>query len=97
FPGMSATLPLNDAGDDSRVLLVPKQGLGFARVGVVAEVSGRVKLSGHSAAVSLVGLHRGIPGAAEADGAGVLRVSVEERPDQVPAPQLTRELEREYR
>ena len=38
FPGMTVTLPLDDAGSDSRVLLVPRQGSGFARVGVVAEV-----------------------------------------------------------
>ncbi len=97
FPGMTVTLPLEDAGSDSRVLLVPRQGQVFARVGVVAEVSNRVRLSSHNAAVSLVGLHRGIPGAAETDGHGVLRVTVEERPDDVPAGHLTRELEREYR
>ena len=38
FPGMTVTLPLDDAGSDTRVLLVPRQGNGFARVGVVAEV-----------------------------------------------------------
>jgi ATP-dependent Lon protease len=94
---MTITLPLEDTGNDARVLLVPRQGSGFARVGVVAEVSNRVRLSGHSTASSFVGLHRGIPGAAEADREGVLRVSVEERPDEVPAGHLTRELEREYR
>ena len=54
FPGMTVTLPLEDAGGDDRVLLVPRQGQGFARVGVVAEVSKRVRLSGHSAALSLL-------------------------------------------
>jgi ATP-dependent Lon protease len=97
FPGMTVTLPLDDAGSDTRVLLVPRQGNGFARVGVVAEVSSRVRLSGHSAALSLVGLHRGVPGAAEADKDGVLRVVVDERRDEVPPAHLTRELEREYR
>ena len=97
FPGMTATLPVDDNGSDTRVLLVPRQGTGFARVGVVAEVSNRVRLSGHSAALSVVGLHRGIPGVAEVDRDGVLRVTVDERPDEVPAPHLTRELEREYR
>jgi ATP-dependent Lon protease len=94
---MTLTLPLDEAGGDTRVLLVPRQGNDFAHVGVVAEVSNRVQLSGHNTAVSLVGLHRGIPGAAEADRTGVLRVTVEERPDEVPPPHLTRELEREYR
>ena len=97
FPGMTVTLPLDDAGSDTRVLLVPRQRNGFARVGVVAEVSNRVRLSGRSAALSLVGLHRGVPGAAEADREGVLRVMVDERPDEVPPAHLTRELEREYR
>jgi ATP-dependent Lon protease len=97
FPGMTVTLPVDEVGTDPRVLLVPRQGNGFARVGVVAEVANQVRLSGHAAAVSVVGLHRGIPGAAEADREGVLRVTVDERPDQVPPAHLTRELEREYR
>src|SRR3954464_5196961 len=97
FPGMTVALPLDEAGTDPRVLLVPRQGTGFARVGVVAEVANQVRLSGHAAAVSVVGLHRGIPGAAEADRENVLRVTVDERPDQVPPAHLTRELEREYR
>ena len=97
FPGMTIALSVDDAGSDARVLLVPRQGQGFARVGVVAEVSNRVRLSGHSAALSLVGLHRGVPSVAEADRDGVLRVTVDERPDDMPAPHLTRELEREYR
>jgi ATP-dependent Lon protease len=97
FPGMTVTLQAEDIGNDTRVLLVPRQGQGFARVGVVAEVSHRVRLSDHSSAFSLVGLQRGVPGAAEADKDGVLRVTVDERPDHVPPAHLTRELEREYR
>jgi ATP-dependent Lon protease len=97
FPGMTVTLELEAVGSDSRVLLVPRQGQGFARVGVVAEVAHRGRLADHSAAISLVGLHRGVPGAAEADKEGVLRVAVDERPDQAPPGHLTRELEREYR
>ena len=31
FPGMTVTLPLDDADSDARVLLVPRQGQGFAR------------------------------------------------------------------
>ena len=94
---MAVTLPLEDAGSDKRVLLVPRQGNGFAKVGMVAEVANRVRVSGHDAALSLIGLHRGIPGAAEADSDGVLRVRVDERPDEAPPAHLTRELEREYR
>jgi ATP-dependent Lon protease len=96
FPGMPVTLPV-DVGNDARVLLIPRQQRAYAKVGVVAEVSNRVRLPGHGAAVSLIGLHRALPGAAEADSEGVLRVEVEERPDPTPPATLTRELEREYR
>ena len=95
FPGMAVTLP-SDVGDETRVLLVPQRGHAYAKVGVVAEVSERVVL-GRRGAVSLMPLHRGIPGAAHSDPDGVLRVEVDERPDVTPAPGLTRDLEREYR
>ena len=96
FPGMPATLSV-DPGSDQRVLLVPRQGDRFAKVGVVAEVVERVKLAGRGYAVSLMGLHRALPGAAAADRDGHLRVEVDERPDIAPPPTLTHELEREYR
>jgi ATP-dependent Lon protease len=96
FPGMPATLPV-DVGSDARVLLVPRQQNTYARVGVVAEVSERVRLAGRGFAVSLMPLHRAIPGGAGADEDGVLRVDFEPRPDHAPAAGLTRELEREYR
>jgi ATP-dependent Lon protease len=95
FPGMAATLPA-DVGGDPRVLLIPRRGSGYARVGVVAEVSERVALGGRGV-TSFMPLHRGVPGAAQTGPDGVLRVEVEERPDVVPPPNLTRELEREYR
>ena len=63
FPGMTVTLQLEEVGSDARVLLIPRQGQGFAGVGVVAEASRRGRLPDHTAAVSLLGLHRGIPGA----------------------------------
>ena len=47
--------------------------------------------------MSLVALHRAVPGVAAADPDGVLRVEAEERPDQAPPASLTRELERDYR
>lgn len=96
FPGMPATLSV-DPGSDKRVLLVPRQGDQFAKVGVVAEVVERVKLAGRGYAVSLMGLHRALPGAATADRDGHLRVEVDERPDIAPPATLTQELEREYR
>ena len=96
FPGMPITLSV-DVGSDDRVLLVPRQQTAYARVGVVAEVSERVRLAGRGLAVSLTALHRAIPGGAATGEDGVLRVECEPRPDQAPAASLTRELEREYR
>ena len=96
FPGMPVTLSV-DPGSDKRVLLVPRRGDEYAKVGVVAEVTERVKLGGRGYAVSLMGLHRAMPGAAVTDGDGHLRVEVDERPDIAPPATLTHELEREYR
>src|SRR6202163_3245399 len=95
FPGMPVTLPA-DVGRDARVLLIPRRGGGYARVGVVAEVSERASLAGRGV-VALMPLHRAVPVAAHTDHDGVLRVEVEERPDLAPPPSLTRNLEREYR
>src|SRR5438034_4665897 len=96
FPGMTVTLTV-DAGDEARVLLVPRHEQEYATVGAVAEVSDRVRLPGGGRAVALTGLHRGVIGAAPTDSHGRLRVEVEERPDENPPPVQTRELEREYR
>src|SRR6058998_1034938 len=96
FPNMNVTISA-DVGDEERVLLVPRHEGEYAKVGTVAEVSERVRLPGGVAAVSLVGLHRGIAGAAHTDAQGNLRVEVDERPDVAPPGVQTRELEREYR
>src|SRR5881296_2406612 len=96
FPGMPVTLAL-DAGSDKHIFLMPRHGNQYAKVGVVAEVTERVHLPGRGFAVSLMGLHRGVPGAAQTDPDGRLRVNVEERPDIIPPPTVTREVEREYR
>jgi ATP-dependent Lon protease len=96
FPGMPVTLSV-DLGTDNRVLLLPQRGREYAKVGVVAEVTERVKLPGRGFAVSLMGLHRAVPGAASTDTDGRLRVEVDERPEITPPPSLTHELEREYR
>ena len=96
LPGMAVTLSV-DPGADTRVLLVPRRGDGYANVGVIAEVTERVKLGGRGYAVSLMGLHRAVPGAAATDRTGQLRVEVDERPDVAPPATLTDELEREYR
>jgi ATP-dependent Lon protease len=96
FPGMSLTLAI-EAGDEERVLLVPRHGQEFAAVGTVAEVTDRVRLPGGGRAFALQGLHRGVAGAAQTMPDGRLFVEVEERPDPVPVDGRTRNLEREYR
>jgi len=96
FPNMNVTIAA-DVGDEERVLLVPRHGDAYAKVGTVAEVGDTVRLPGGGHAVNLVGLHRGIAGAASSDAQGRLRVEVEERPDEEPPGIQTRELEREYR
>ena len=96
FPGMSLTLAI-DAGEEERVLLVPRHETEFANVGTVAEIVDRVRLPGGARAVSLQGLHRGVAGAATTAPDGRLYVDVEEQPDSVPVDGKTRNLEREYR
>src|SRR5437773_7737421 len=75
FPGMTATLAL-DVGDEQRVLLMPRTNGEFASVGVVAEIVEQVRIPGGGNAVVVQGLHRGVPGAAQTDSAGKLRVEV---------------------
>jgi ATP-dependent Lon protease len=96
FPGMPITLTV-DVGSDDRVLLVPRREHTYAKVGIVAEVSERMRLGGRGVAVALTGLHRAVLGGASADPDGVLRVDCEPRPDEQPPRTATRELEREYR
>ena len=75
---------------------IPRRGVGYARVGVVAEVTKRHTIRG-TAVMSLDALHRGVPGIAHGDQDGVLRVEVHEHPDVAPPQELTADLEREYR
>jgi len=96
FPTMDVTLPI-DVGDEERVLLVPRHGSDFAKVGTIARVTDRVRLPGGGRAVSLSGEMRGIAGAAQTDPTGQLRVEVEEAADDTPVDGRTRDLEREYR
>jgi len=96
FPNMTVTLAV-DVGEDTRVMLIPRRGGRYARVGVVAEVNERVSLPGRNMAAVLHGRQRGIAGAAQADAAGILRVEVEPHHDQDPPPEQIAELQREYR
>src|SRR4051794_35276725 len=93
---MDVTLPV-DAGEEERVLLVPRHGSEFAHVGTIAEVTETIRLPGGGRAVNLAGVARGVAGAAHTDAQGRLRVEVEERADDVPVDGRTRQLEREYR
>jgi ATP-dependent Lon protease len=96
FPGMSLTLAI-EAGDEERVLVVPKHESEFAAVGTVAEITDKVRLPGGGRAFALQGEHRGVAGAAQTMPDGRLFVEVDERPDPVPVDGKTRNLEREYR
>ncbi|HSS32765.1 MAG TPA: endopeptidase La [Solirubrobacterales bacterium] len=98
FPTVTATLPI-EVGDEERVFLIPRRDGEFGRVGVVAEVveHGHSR-RGHPVA-TVVGLHRGLAGAAQADetDSEVLRVEVQDVRDGHPDDEHTRELAREYR
>ncbi len=96
FPGMTATLAL-EVGDEERVLVVPRKNGEFASVGTVAQVVEQMPIPGSGTAVVLQGLHRGIPGAARTDAAGVLRVEVTPKIDDHPRDERVRVLQREYR
>ncbi len=96
FPNMNVTLTV-DVGVEEQVLLVPRHENDYATVGVVAEVTDRVRLPGGARAVALNGLHRGVAGAATTDAQGSLRVEVDERPDPEESDARMRELETEYR
>jgi ATP-dependent Lon protease len=95
FPGVTATLPF-DTGDEDRVFLQPRQNGEFGRVGVVAEVIERGVLPNGGQLATVVGLHRGLAGAAEAAGEQ-LRIEVQEIHDGHPQDERTSELMQEYR
>ena len=72
FPGMSATIAV-ETGEEERVLLVPRTDGEFAGVGVVANVVERMRIPGGGSAVTVEGIARGVPGAANTDASGTLR------------------------
>jgi ATP-dependent Lon protease len=99
FPGVSATLPI-DTGEEEQVFLLPRSDGEYGRVGVVAEVIERGRSHGGAPAATVVGLHRGLAGAAvpgeDGEGEG-LRIDVQEVHDGHPEDEHTQELAREYR
>ena len=96
FPTVSATLPI-DVGEEERVFLLPRSDGEFGRVGVVAEVIERGRSRGGTPVATVLGLHRGIAGAAVASEGDSLRIDVQEVYDGHPEDEHTHELEREYR
>jgi ATP-dependent Lon protease len=98
FPTVTATLPI-DVGEEERVFLLPRREGEYGRVGVVAEVVEHGVSRHGDPIATVVGLHRGLAGAAQAgDGDPEhLRVEVQELHDGHPDDEQTRELVREYR
>jgi ATP-dependent Lon protease len=96
FPTVTATLPI-DVGTDERVFLIPRREGEYGRVGVVVEViESGLSRRGRPVA-TVLGLHRGLAGAAQASAGDELRVEVQEVRDGHPDDEHTRELVREYR
>jgi ATP-dependent Lon protease len=96
FPTVTATLPI-DVGEDERVFLIPRSDGEYGRVGVVAEVVEHGRSRRGRPVATVVGLHRGIAGAAQAGDNDALHVEVQEIHDGHPDDEHTRELAREYR
>src|SRR6201996_6537706 len=97
FPTVTATLQI-DVGEDERVFLIPRRDGEFGRVGVVAEVVEHGSSRRGRPVATVVGLHRGIAGAAQAgDDGDTLHVEVQEIHDGHPDDEHTREVAREYR
>ena len=98
FPTVTATLPI-DVGEEERVFLLPRREGEYGRVGVVAEVIEHGVSRRGQPVATVVGLHRGLAGAAQAGetDADVLRIEVQEIRDGHPDDEHTRELSREYR
>jgi ATP-dependent Lon protease len=98
FPGVTATLQI-DTGEEERVFLLPRADGEYGRVGVVAEVIERGRSRGGAPVATVLGLHRGLAGAAQASDAEAdsLRIDVQEVHDGHPEDEHTEELAREYR
>ncbi|MGN6664511.1 MAG: endopeptidase La [Solirubrobacterales bacterium] len=96
FPTVTATLPI-DVGEEERVFLIPRRDGEYGRVGVVAEVIETGRSRRGNPVATVVGLHRGLAGAAQPGEGDSLRVEVQEIRDGHPDDEHTRELSREYR
>jgi ATP-dependent Lon protease len=98
FPTVTATLPI-DVGDEERVFLLHRSDGEFARTGVVAEVIERGESRRGQPVATVLGLHRGLAGAAVPDehDPDSLRIDVQEFHDGHPDDERARELMVEYR
>ncbi|MGN6253997.1 MAG: endopeptidase La [Solirubrobacterales bacterium] len=96
FPTVTATLPI-EVGEEERVFLLPRRDGEYGRVGVVAEVIETGRSRRGNPVATVVGLHRGLAGAAQPGEGDSLRVEVQEIRDGHPDDEHTRELSREYR
>ena len=96
FPSVTATLPI-DPGDEKGVFLLPRRDNEFGAVGVVAEVIERAQLPNGTPVATVIGLFRGLPGAAEPGAGEELRIEVQEVHDGQPDDERIQELVREYR
>src|SRR6201995_2809738 len=97
FPTVTATLPI-DVGEGEPVFPIPRRDGEFGRVGVIAEVVEHGRSRRGVPVATVVGLHRGIAGAAtNMDDDGTLHVEVQEIHDGHPDDEHTREVAREYR
>src|ERR1700744_3058001 len=78
FPTVTATLPI-DVGEGERAFPFPRHDGEYGRVGVVAEVVEHGSSRRGRPVATVVGLHRGIAGAAtNMDDDGTLHVEVQE-------------------
>src|SRR6476661_444121 len=98
FPTITATLPI-DVGGEDRVFLLPRGDDEFARVGVVAEVLESGQSRRGNPVATVLGLHRGLAGAAIAgeDDPETLHIEVQEFHDGHPDDEHARDVAREYR
>ncbi len=91
------TPPTARSAGDRRVLLVPRVGSGYTRVGTVARVENEGELPGGQRALVLRGLSRAIVGGPVATGQPGLWVEAEPVAEPANYSGRTRELAREYR
>src|SRR5262245_56339483 len=107
LPGMVVTLTIESdearrpiaaaESSDSELLLVPKIGAAYAKIGTVAKVEDIGRLRGGLEALVIRGLYRAVVGTGVAGTGETTWVQFEPRPDPEDVSERGRELAREYR